>query len=440
MPPQLRPRNAKGKASSAVTFSVSLDKPIQNTPRPITTTPPIYTINLSLPLSQRYTTVATAFAPTLQSLLPLFDDITRTLLPSFIPLSLIHFLASLFLRHLHSPEQTQELHGISAATTIPLYLLIAYNVFLDLLMGCTSGGVRVQHHPDESPRMLHFRTLDWGMPALREVLVQYEFVEWEGGPVVARTLGYVGFVGVLTGVREGVSVSLNFRPGRNGGGWWGWYVWHLVMVVLGWRPSVAARLKDLVMPCAEQLKQERGRGKGATVEEFVAGIRGAPTAVAYLVLCDGEETVVMEKDFCTANVFRSSDFISATNHDKEFEAATQTTIDQTARSQHDQRYLGIGMQDLIDESMERKQCLVAKWEAWQQKQTRKRSRKGAITERSSIPGLQYEELKQWVQEYPICNEETHFVCIMDPAEGTFKWVRSFEEGELGPGNGSEDES
>jgi len=36
--------------------------------------------------------------------------------------------------------------------------------------------------------------------------------------VIASTIGYVGFVGALTGVRKGLSVSLNFRPYHNARG------------------------------------------------------------------------------------------------------------------------------------------------------------------------------------------------------------------------------
>jgi hypothetical protein len=52
--------------------------------------------------------------------------------------------------------------------------------------------------------MMHFRTLDWGMDGLRDVLVVLEFVRSESETpekVLYRTVSYAGFVGVLTGVR-----------------------------------------------------------------------------------------------------------------------------------------------------------------------------------------------------------------------------------------------
>jgi hypothetical protein len=161
-------------------------------------TPPIYTIDLSLPPAQRYVEVAHDFKHYLLDLIHLFDEVVESLNLS-ISLKTVKLLAWLFLRRIHSNEQTEELRGISAAIGIKMYLLIAFNTLLDLFMGCTSGGVKVGDH--DKRKMLHFRTLDWGMEVLRSVVVQYEFVEKPHGKVVARSVGYVGFIGILTGVR-----------------------------------------------------------------------------------------------------------------------------------------------------------------------------------------------------------------------------------------------
>jgi hypothetical protein len=90
-----------------------------------------------------------------------------------------------------------------------MYFLVALNVLLDSFLGCTSGGVLTRPQSsagssDRSERMMHFRTLDWGMSPLRNVLVVLEFVRSkskEPEKVLARTITYAGFVGVLTGVR-----------------------------------------------------------------------------------------------------------------------------------------------------------------------------------------------------------------------------------------------
>lgn len=96
-------------------------------------------------------------------------------------------------------------------------------------MGCTSGGARVttpvSNEGDSSldcppgtpagagtSRMFHLRTLDWSGTKLRRIIIELDFLASEGGPAVARTLTYFGYVGVLTGVRRGLSVSLSRRP------------------------------------------------------------------------------------------------------------------------------------------------------------------------------------------------------------------------------------
>jgi hypothetical protein len=162
--------------------------------------PPRYTIDLSLPPSERYVKLATDFRPLILSVTGLFDDVVGALHPR-IPISLVRFCARLMLRRVYSAEETAELRGISKVCGIRMFLLVALNTFLDALMGCTSGGVRTKDRQEADFKMLHFRTLDWGMDVLRRLIVQLEFVNEQGGGVIARSITYAGYVGVLTGVR-----------------------------------------------------------------------------------------------------------------------------------------------------------------------------------------------------------------------------------------------
>jgi hypothetical protein len=182
-----------------------IDVPDLSEPGP----PPRYTINLSLPPRQRYSALAKAYQHKLVQLPILFDKILENY---YVQNRLLHpkpikQLARLLLRRIHDPEQMEELVGIQEATDIPMYLLVAFNTLLDMLVGCTSGGVRTiekgkgRARGNEVRKMLHFRTLDWAMDPLRQIAVDLEFVSHPGGPVVARSITYLGFVGVLTGVR-----------------------------------------------------------------------------------------------------------------------------------------------------------------------------------------------------------------------------------------------
>ena len=129
--------------------------------------PPRYTIDLSLPPQERYRSLARIYKERLQRLPPLFDEVAKDM--SISP-RVAHNVARLCLRRVHSTEETQELIGISEATDIQLYLLVTFNLLLDLMMwvstaflvdnaeeliqrnflrGCTSGGIRCQDPREE---------------------------------------------------------------------------------------------------------------------------------------------------------------------------------------------------------------------------------------------------------------------------------------------------
>lgn len=197
--------------------SVKMSNPY--TPKADTLPIPVYKIDLSLPANLRYVALAKDFGPKMQTLTHLFDEIVESVSPNKYVRRLIKFLAGILLFRLYSAEETQEIKGIARASGVKLYLLVALNVILDSLLGCTSGGVMVAEKDSRNKngqegnagtRMMHFRTLDWGMEPLRDVLVVLEYVRSdskEPDAVIARTVTYAGFVGVLTGVRY---ASLDF--------------------------------------------------------------------------------------------------------------------------------------------------------------------------------------------------------------------------------------
>jgi hypothetical protein len=136
-----------------------------------------YRIDLSLPPAERYRQLAIDFGPRIRALKPLLDEVLKPLLPYAYIHRFVEFLASNILRRVYSPEETQELRGISELSGVDIYFLVALNVLLDSFLGCTSGAVMVRpskrkEESDESAswagkeRMMHFRTLDWGMDAL----------------------------------------------------------------------------------------------------------------------------------------------------------------------------------------------------------------------------------------------------------------------------------
>lgn len=209
-----------------------------------------------------------------------------------------------------------------------MYLLVCFNVVLDLLMGCSSGGAAVEPleslNSDQTVRMMHFRTLDWGMPSLRRVLILLDFVLEPNGEPVASTVTYAGYVGVLTGVRKDLSLSLNFRATHNSDGHFVnvKYYWHHLMVLLGLRRSISSILRAHLIPrtymktsASSSLEASRLPTYGDIVAEASCRQQPVLTTACYLCFSSGVETTVIEKDLSTAVLASSTDFIVVTNAD-----------------------------------------------------------------------------------------------------------------------------
>ncbi|KAB8262385.1 beta subunit of N-acylethanolamine-hydrolyzing acid amidase-domain-containing protein [Aspergillus pseudonomiae] len=427
--------------------------------------PPVFKIDLSLPPSQRYIHVARKYHNHLVSITGLFDQLITDALPKSL-LPWIKRLSRIFLRRLYTHEETEEIKGISRATGIELYLLVSFNVLLDLLMGCTSGAALTKlDNPaggKSQPRLLHFRTLDWGMDELRKLLVCFEYVR---GPdyetVLATNITYIGFVGVLTGVRRGLSVSLNFRPNHDTSSWlrnYRYYGSHL-LVLLGMRRSVSSLLRRYIIP-------SDGLSPLPALDDVWPTVMRTPSTAAYLIFCDGVDAVVLEKDHRTAHVERQSSFIVATNSDHVTPSATENGH----QDDHVGAALGTGVAvsvvDLIEDSEERRKFMQAHWDkkvrqarkaasipkctystARQDPMRRTRASQrmggrsaheiilngsslhtpssGTLVDSQVTATLQ--EVIKWTATYPTTNEMTHFAAVMDPTEGKVVWIRRYLE-------------
>jgi len=86
--------------------------------------------------------------------------------------------------------------------------------------------------------------------------------------------------------------------------------------------------------------------------------------------------------------------------------------------------MGIQMSEILDESIERKGEMVRKWEGWCEKAKKRAARKVASEARREPSFcLTRQVLVDWVEDFPIANEMTHFSTVMDPTMGEFVWVR-----------------
>lgn len=427
--------------------------------------PPVYRINLSLPPSERYTELARLYRDRMRSVRSIFDELLIALSPK-IPVKVVHWIARVFLHGLSTREETEELQGISRATDIDIYLLVCFNTGLDLLMGCTSGGVRTINGSET--KMLHFRTLDWGMEKLRSLVVQLEFVRNENPQqVLATSVTYVGFVGVLTGVRKDLSLSLNFRPTHESSNKFSFYLNH-ILVLLGKRPSVSSLLRQCLFSFEPKSRRSGSRLTLHSLDDIVINMPKQPSTAAYLIFSDGQRTVTMEKDVNSAFTRSDTQFIVITNNDQDSDSTPlEDRVDNKLKSNERLALISqeeFTLQDLIEDSKARRACMQDRWDA-KTKESRRTQSKSLSEERSEEdhiprPGVRSslrlrqraakrqkqanlemnalsgdiaisevaitpQEALQWLTTYPVVNEDTHYAALMDPAEGKIIWVSQY---------------
>lgn len=419
--------------------------------------PPVHQIDMSLPPSSRYVALAKQYQSQLRRLMPLFDCLLEDARVPVWLFPLTKWLAQLFLRRVHSSEENLELQGISRVTQVPMYLLVSFNVVLDLLMGCTSGAARtlVKGHPISNSKMLHFRTLDWGMDPLRDVVVQLEFVDGAShtpGKVLATTITYVGFVGVLTGVRRGLSMSLNFRPQHDSITRMDhiYYYAHNLLVLLGMRQSISSLLRSCLISDFQGTLDE-----AVSLDHLAESFPSKGSTAAYLIYSDGHSAMTIEKDRISGKISRSNTFIVMTNHDLEPTIGTGSTKNPNKMS---------SLEGILAESVDRRACMLEKWTKRLRKEQAKRikdaekvtalldpttfttrqlhTRRIRLKDAPKAPRelgdatvdgddigenvcVTVSELRRWLTAWPTTNECTHFSAILDPTEGKVVWAQRY---------------
>ena len=328
-----------------------------------------------------------------------------------------------------------------------MYLLVCFNVILDLLMGCSSGGAAVRDDDQASAtgtKMVHFRTLDWGMPSLRRVLVHLDYILEPRGEIVASSITYAGFVGVLTGVRKGLSLSLNFRGIHNdSSGLLGnaEYYGHLGMVLLGLRPSISSLLRRCLIPGSNGRNNARANSRGdiaslpyyeTVVQEMSYRTKSLRSTACYLCFSSGRETTVIEKDLNTAKSNSSTSFIVVTNADIEAGDGGKATHKNGAQTPKGAKSVAVdaaspmtALDELIEDANERKACAERNYRKLLRRHSRSsrsshRSRDSADP-RGTLPTV--DDIVKLAQQYPTTNECTHFAAVMDPVAGNFAWSR-----------------
>ncbi|KAI0171500.1 beta subunit of N-acylethanolamine-hydrolyzing acid amidase-domain-containing protein [Pestalotiopsis sp. NC0098] len=372
---------------------------------------PTYQIDLARPPETRYDEISRDFGPRMRSLIGLFDEIMSCVVPFAFLRRVFTMVASLLVRRVYNAEEMKEIKGIASATGVDLYLLVTLNNLLDCLLGCTSGAVLVKPtarktatRVSDEPRLMHFRTLDWGMDGLRDLLVVLEYVDSRntGSKVLARSITYAGFVGTLTAIRPNHSCST--RALRH----------HQLMVLLGRRRSIGSILRSTILDSRPDVT---GSTPVLDLKERAQKFSSLRAPPCYIVLCDGDEVAVIEKDLNTGKTRSSKDFIVHTNHDVDHDVEKHP--DEYAKASF------LGHEEWLEESTNRMECFERKWlRHLHRNQTHATARDASGKVGDLVPHPVTEStLKRWVSSGTTMADCTHFACVMDPKTGQIRWLR-----------------
>ncbi|CAF4345728.1 unnamed protein product [Rotaria sp. Silwood2] len=171
--------------------------------------PPRFIVNLDLPPMIRWQHIVRLYIDQLhqvekkiesminaiigQWLGPMCENVLSTIMAGITRLGLVYY--------------GQELKGISHDTGIPLGKLVMMQFVYECFACCTS--IVCQNKETNIP--MHIRTMDWEFDFLKQLTIDVDLQR--NGQSVFKATTWVGYVGILTGMRvkNGYSVSVNFR-------------------------------------------------------------------------------------------------------------------------------------------------------------------------------------------------------------------------------------
>lgn len=167
---------------------------------------PSITVDLGLSPESRWAAASEQYKPGILSVL----SFVKSRIPSSA-LPALEQLGNVLDDYIEAPYAA-EMRGIATAVGVPVADILAMNLYYELTTACTSI---VAAAPDGT--VYHGRNLDYGVPGLAAVTVQAAFVR--NSTVVYRAATYVGYVGVLTGMKpHAFSLSIDERD-TNGTLW-----------------------------------------------------------------------------------------------------------------------------------------------------------------------------------------------------------------------------
>ena len=194
-------------------------------PAPVWDSVPKGVVNLDLPPADRWKELATQFKPQIVEMVNQFVDHIKKFPGNKWENFLLYTEANQDMLLNRMPNgYGDEIRGIQEVTELQMSSLLAFNLGYEIMGFCTSVVAQ-----DVSGHMIHGRNLDFGLflgfnassgpnenfqwtntDLLRQITVLTDITR--GGEVLYSTVSYIGYIGLLTGVRKGgVSVTVDTR-------------------------------------------------------------------------------------------------------------------------------------------------------------------------------------------------------------------------------------
>ncbi|XP_072318678.1 acid ceramidase [Eucyclogobius newberryi] len=183
-----------------------------------------YTVDLDLPPHRRWTPLITDKKNDLVSMIQVIRDLATAFVPSGRLIELVDLTLPLMVDTLPDPFK-DEIKGIALDSGIPLGEIALFNIFYEVFTVCTSVVAE-----DAAGNLLHGRNLDFGLfmgwdtknkswivsEKLKPLVVNLDFRR--NNKTVFKSTNFVGYVGMLTGIRPHLfSLTMNERFSLDGG-------------------------------------------------------------------------------------------------------------------------------------------------------------------------------------------------------------------------------
>jgi len=201
--------------------SFVIDEPCRTDayPPPANTVIPTVVLNLDLEPEQRWKEIVGTKKAELQDLLEAIKQLVPEKIMNLITIGMDKIEQWL------PPTYAGEIKGVAEAAGLPLGEAVLYNVFYEIFTACTS----IVGH-DTQGKLYHARNLDFGLmlgwddktntwlvsEKLRKLMLVVDYQK--GGKTVFKALHFVGYVGVLTAVKQNAfTLTMNERFALDGG-------------------------------------------------------------------------------------------------------------------------------------------------------------------------------------------------------------------------------